>query len=64
MLKVELFDITTNKADQREAEMALTPEQRVSLCLDLIELNASLSHNQHIPADDQIEWIELFFKNE
>jgi hypothetical protein len=34
MIKAELFDIATAKTDQRRAEMLLTPQQRVLLCLE------------------------------
>ena len=64
MLKAELFDINTAKTDQRKAEMLLTPEQRIILCLDLMELNASLSTKTLNETQDEIKWIELSFKHE
>jgi hypothetical protein len=64
MAKVELFDITQAKDDQRKAELALSPIERLYLCLDLMDLSASLYKNQPPVADDGIEWIELKFKHE
>jgi hypothetical protein len=64
MLKAELFDINTSKIDQRNAEILLTPEQRIILCLDLMDLNASFSDRKETPSQDEIEWIELSFKHE
>jgi len=63
MAEAELFNIENKKADQRKAEMAMTGEERLRLCVDLIDLHLKLSP---IPApqppDDDIEWIVLSLK--
>jgi len=65
MSKAELFAITTAKAEQRKAEMLLTPAERISLCLDLMDLNASLVREQKILLLIKIKFrIELSFQHE
>lgn len=59
MTKAELFDIDKAKVDQRHAEMLLTPQQRLLLCLDLMELNTAFSKRPFDPEDESIFWIEL-----
>lgn len=44
--------------------MAMTPEERLFLCLDLMDLSIALSAEKSLPPkDDQIQWIELKFKD-
>lgn len=64
MQKAVLFNIDEKKDDQERIEMAMTPEERLFLVLDLMDLSIALSPEKSLPSkDDQIEWIELKFKN-
>jgi hypothetical protein len=65
MTKVELFDIRNKKSDQRQAEMAMKPIDRLYLCLDLMDVSAALSQkNQQVQDNqDDIPWIILSMKN-
>ncbi len=65
MAKVELFDIDQKKSDQRKAEMAMKPIDRLYLCLDLMDLSKSLSREKQLnpDAEDTLPWIELRMKN-
>ena len=65
MAKVELFDIDQKKSDQRKAEMAMKPIDRLYLCLDLMDLSKSLSREKQLNPDqeDTLPWIELRMKN-
>jgi hypothetical protein len=63
MAKVELFNIEDKKNSQRKAEMAMTPSERLLLCLDLMDLHSKLHDPaQALPDDDGINWIELPLK--
>ena len=64
MQKAEIFDIETKKKDQIAAEMKMTPVERLLLCLNLMELSMALSPDKKLrPRPDDIQWIELKFKN-
>ena len=64
MAKVELFNIEEKKQAQRKAEMALSPSQRLLLCLDLMDLQRHLPHHQTRAdkQDDSRPWIVLHCK--
>lgn len=64
MVKATVFDINKKKEDQVRAEMAMTPNERLLLCLDLMDLAVALRNGEALPPkEDNIEWIELKFKD-
>jgi hypothetical protein len=64
MAKAELFDIEEKKDNQRKAEMAMTPAERLLLCLDLIDLYNKMNPSAPaLPLEENIEWIDLPLKN-
>lgn len=65
MHKAVVFNIEEKKDDQQRLEMAMTPDERLLLCLDLIDLSIALSKDKSLRSnDDQIQWIELRFKKD
>jgi hypothetical protein len=65
MHKAVVFNIDEKKDDQQQLEMAMTPDERLLLCLDLIDLSIALSKDGPLRSnDDQIQWIELRFKRD
>jgi hypothetical protein len=67
MIKAELFNIETKKDDQRKAEMAMTPAQRLLLCLDLMDMHIMVKQNSYPEtpeADENIRWINLRLKHD
>ena len=67
MAKAELFNIEEKKDAQRKAEMAMTPSERLLLCLDLMDLHNTLHPNQpreYQPDVEDIQWIELHLRKE
>jgi hypothetical protein len=64
MIKAEIFDAASQKEDQRKAEMQMLPIERLYLCLDLMDMMASVSRNRHTSVEaDTLPWIELRLKN-
>jgi len=65
MHKVELFNIDEKKEDQRIAEMAMKPIDRLYLCLDLMDMSRALSPKKQLEPnpEDALPWIELRMKN-
>lgn len=60
-LRAELFDINAKKDVQRNEHMRMTPNERLMLTLDLMDLSRILSKEKCLPAnpDNGIEWIVL-----
>jgi hypothetical protein len=64
MKKAVIFDIDDKKKDQVAAEMLMTPNERLLLCLNLMELSLALSKDKRLVQNpDDIQWIELKLKN-
>ena len=65
MNKIEVFNINEKDDEQRKREMAMSPEQRLILTLDLMDLAVALSRDKFLKQnEDNIEWIELSMENE
>jgi hypothetical protein len=66
MSKVEIFKIDEKKQAQRMSEIIMSPSERLLLCLDLIDLYASIRQPDKIEFQqvDNIKWIELFLEND
>ena len=65
MAKVEIFNIEDKKQAQRVSEMAMSPSERLQLCLDLMDLHSSLRSPQQKrfqAPENNIDWIELPLK--
>jgi hypothetical protein len=64
-MKVELFDIKNKRDDQIKWSQKMTPNERLLLCLDLIDLSIALAPNKTIVthSDDPIKWIQLRMKD-
>jgi len=60
MNKPVIFDFKEKKEEQGKREMAMTPEQRLILTLDLMDLSQALSKDKFLKQnEDNIQWIEL-----
>lgn len=64
-MKATLFNIHKKKADQRKAEINMTPLQRLDMAFELIELVVAFAPREKPVSDDDhsIKWIELKPKN-
>jgi hypothetical protein len=64
MPRVEMFKIEEKKQVQRASEMTMSPSERLLLCLDLMDLYASIRQPDKINLEqvDNIQWIELLHR--
>jgi len=60
MIKPQVIDFKNKKSAQEKEELAMTPEQRLELMFQLIDLSIALTPSKELPRqDDSIQWIDL-----
>lgn len=65
MIKPQIISLTEKKEQQILEEMNMTPEQRLILAFQLIELAIEITPGKKLKSleDSSIEWIELKMKH-
>ncbi|MEQ8304842.1 MAG: hypothetical protein RIB47_15715 [Cyclobacteriaceae bacterium] len=60
-MRAEVFNIERKRDDQVSWSKAMTPNERLLLCLDLIDLSLAIAKTNsfEIPQDDTVPWITL-----
>ena len=64
-MKAKVISLDSKKEEQIREEMAMTPEQRMNLAFQLIELAIAFSPEKELinEEDKSIPWINLKLKN-
>lgn len=66
-MRVEIYDsIDSMREAQMRDEMKMTPEQRLELVFQLIDLAIAISPDHKLKSSDRdnLPWIELHFKDD
>lgn len=60
MIKPQVIDFKHKKSAQEKEELDMTPEQRLELTFQLIDLSIAITPSKELPQQDgSIKWIDL-----